>query len=145
MINKNLILDRLSRLREQVKRLKELSKLSQSEFLSDFTAVGSAERLLQISIEACLDIGSHIISTGGHRRPKDYKDIFTILGEEKILPLEFSQKIITMAQFRNRLVHLYWKISPDEVYGILQKNLSDFETFAQHIANFLEKDLTRNK
>lgn len=140
MINKDMIIDRLARLREQIKRQKELRKLSRDEFIHDFKAVGSAERLLQISIEACLDIGSHLISRLGQRRPVDYKDVFKIMGEEKILPLEFSQKIIPMAQFRNRLVHLYWEISADELYRILQDDLADLEIFATLIANYIDRD-----
>jgi len=54
LVNKELILDRLARVRENIKHLKELGKLPMKEFVSDFKATGSAERLLQVSIEACL-------------------------------------------------------------------------------------------
>lgn len=139
MVNKELVFDRLSRIREYVKRLKELGRLTPEEFVSDFKAVSSAERLLHISIEACLDIGNHIISRSGLQRPREYKDIFIILGKEGILPYAFAERLVPMVKFRNRLVHLYWEISKEELYGIIQTNLQDIEEFVQYIVQYLEK------
>lgn len=141
MINKELILDRLSRIRENLKYLKELGKLKIEEFTSDFKSVGSAERLLQISIEACLDIGNHIISRCGLERPREYKDVFLILGRKGIIPYTFAERLVPMVKFRNRLVHLYWKVSDKEVYEIVKNNLKDIEEFVHHVVSFLEKDM----
>lgn len=138
MIDKGLVIDRLSRIREYLKFLRELASLSRQEFLNDNKNYGSGARTLQIAIEACLDIGHHIISRKELRRPKDYKDIFIILGDDKILPFDFSRSLVKMAQYRNRLVHLYWEISPEEIFNILQNQLSDIEDFSRHIAEFLE-------
>ncbi len=138
MIDKGLIIDRLSKIREYLKHLKELGSLSKEEFLSDYRNYGSAARTLQIAIEACLDIGHHIISRKELRRPKDYKDIFLILGDEKILPFDFSRSLVKMAKYRNRLVHLYWEITPEEIYNILQEPINDLEDFTKHTIEFLE-------
>lgn len=138
MVNRELVLDRLSRVREYVKHLKELGRLSPEEFVSDFKAVGSAERLLHISIEACLDIGNHIISRCGLERPREYRDIFIILGKEGVLPYAFAERLIPMVRFRNRLVHLYWEISTEDLYSIIQTNLHDIEEFVHHIVEYLE-------
>ncbi len=139
-VNRELILDRLSRLRENLKLLRELGRLLVEEFTADFKAAGSAERLLQISVEACLDIGNHIISRSGLERPREYKDIFLILGRNGIIPYSFAERLIPMVKFRNRLVHLYWEVTRDEVFKIIQNNLKDIEEFVQHIATFLEKN-----
>ncbi len=93
MIDRALVIDRLSRIREYLKHLRELGSLSKEEFLNDYRNYGSASRTLQIAIEACLDIGHHIISRRELRRPKDYKDIFIILGDAKVLPLDFSRAL----------------------------------------------------
>lgn len=140
MLNRELILDRLSRVRENLKHLKELGKLPIEQFASDFKATGSAERLLQVSIEACLDIGNHIISRCGLERPSEYKDVFLILGRGKILPYAFAEQLIPMVKFRNRLVHLYMEVSGEEIYEIIKHNLKDIEEFVRHMAGFLEKE-----
>lgn len=61
------------------------------------------------------------------------------MGKNNILPYPFAEKLIPMVKFRNRLVHLYWEVSREEVFKIIQNNLKDIEDFAKHIATFLEK------
>ncbi len=138
MVDKELIIDRLSRIREYLKHLREIGSLSKEAFLSDQRNYHSAARTLQIAIEACLDIGHHIISRKEFRRPKDYKDIFLILGDEKVLPFDFSRSIMNMARYRNRLVHIYHEVTPEEIYDILQQPINDLEEFSKHIVNFLD-------
>ena len=45
-----------------------------------------------------------------------------------------------MAQFRNRLVHIYWDLDHKFVHKILQTNLQDFDKFAKYIVDFIEKE-----
>lgn len=144
MVNRELILDRMSRVREYVKHLKELGKLPIEEFVSDFKSTGSAERLMQISIEACLDIGNHIISRCGLERPREYKDVFLTLGREGIVPYPFAEKLIPMVKFRNRLVHLYWEVDKQEIYEIIKNNLADIEEFIKYVAEYLERGTNKS-
>lgn len=43
-----------------------------------------------------------------------------------------------MAKFRNRVVHLYFKVDDEMIYKILQDNLEDFEVFIKDIIKILE-------
>lgn len=138
MINRELIIDRLSKIREYLKHLRKLGNLSKEDFLNDYINCSAAARMLQIAIEACLDIGHHIISRKALRRPKDYKDIFMILGDEKILPFDFSRSLVNMAKYRNRLVHLYGEVTPEEIYDILQGPLTELEDYSKCIVEFLD-------
>lgn len=140
MIDKGLIIDRLSRIRENLRNLRELGAYSKDEFLSDRRNFHSSARQLQISIEACLDVGHHIISRKALRRPKDYKDIFLILGEEKIIPSDFIESLVKMAKYRNRLVHLYWEVSAEEIFDILRDHLKDLDSYIKHITEFIAKE-----
>jgi uncharacterized protein YutE (UPF0331/DUF86 family) len=54
-----------------------------------------------------------------------------------ILPVEFTEKIKSMAGFRNLLVHGYIEVDLKEVYRVLHENLSDFETFGRHVEAYL--------
>lgn len=86
MVNRSLVNSRLGKLREYVKILEGLTKYSLAYFKEDPLIHGSAERYLQLAIEALLDIGNHIIADRGLRKPDTYQEIFLILGEAKILP-----------------------------------------------------------
>lgn len=43
-----------------------------------------------------------------------------------------------MVKFRNRVVHLYFKVDDEMIYKILQDNLEDFEVFIKDIIKILE-------
>ena len=80
-------------------------------------------------MEACLNIGSHIIADLNLREPEDYKDVMAVLCEAGYLPRERLDRFKKMAQFRNVVVHDYSRINPEILYGILQKNLADLHFF----------------
>lgn len=108
------------------------------EFLASSAFQDIAERNLQVAIQICLDVGAHIISALGLKRPEEYGDVFRILGEERIIPPEFAQKIIPLAGLRNILVHEYLEIKLDRIHECLKK-INDFERFAQYIIQFIER------
>lgn len=139
MVNPEKIEGLLEKLREYVSQLNELKKLSKDELIKHFANINSAKYLFQIAIECCLDISNHIISSEGFRSPADYKDIFKVLNENKIIPDKFLDTTISMAKFRNRLVHLYWEVDANKVYDFLQNNLEYFDEFVKYILDFMKK------
>ncbi|OGL42231.1 MAG: hypothetical protein A2161_06675 [Candidatus Schekmanbacteria bacterium RBG_13_48_7] len=90
MINKKMIADRIARIRENLKLLKFLGTLSEEEFTADWKNISATERMFQVSIEACLDIGNHLIAEFGLSRPQDYKNIFKILCDNSIITRNLS-------------------------------------------------------
>ncbi|MBI5197651.1 MAG: DUF86 domain-containing protein [Nitrospirae bacterium] len=47
------------------------------------------------------------------------------------------EAVMKMAGYRNRMVHVYAKITVRELYEIIQRDLQDFERFNHHIKNLL--------
>lgn len=140
MIDRESIVARLAKLRENVHNLKQLQSYSLDEFSGNFMIYNATEHLLQTSIECILDIGNHIISGLGLKRPESYSGTVTILGQEGIVPHDFCQELEGMAGFRNILVHEYLMVDLRIVYEVLQSRLSDFQTFAEHICAFLRRN-----
>ncbi len=91
------------------------------------------ERTLQVAIEVCLDLASHIISYKGFREPLDNKDCFQVLRENDIIPADLADRLKRMAQFRNVVVHDYIRINPEIVYAIVHRNIPDIVAFAKAI------------
>ena len=131
------ILSKLSLIMENMKMLQYLKRLSLEVFIQDFRNVESAKHLLQVSIEAMIDIANHIISRGRLGHPKSYAESFGILHAEGILAPELVESYSVMVKFRNRVVHLYQKVDPDQIYVILQNKLEDFMAFSEEIRLFL--------
>ena len=134
MIDKQLVCGKLAQLRERQEPLKRLAALPREQFVADPLDVSAAERLLQVSIEVCLDIGHHLIAAMGFPRPTEYRDVFRILGEHGVLTRDFAARLEKMASFRNRLVHAYADIDANLVYDFMQNDRADFDEFARVIA-----------
>jgi uncharacterized protein YutE (UPF0331/DUF86 family) len=80
---------------------------------------------------------NHVISRNGFRAPEDYGDTFRVMNEEGALEQDFSDELVNMAKFRNRLVHIYLEVENKQVYEILQDRLGDFKKFIDSLSNFL--------
>src|SRR5206468_1433951 len=103
-VDRELVASRVAKIREQLRYLTRLESLSRPQFLASSTEQHAVERELQVLIEACLDIGHHVISREGLRRPGDYRDVFASLSEAGIIESELARSLEDMASFRNRLV-----------------------------------------
>jgi uncharacterized protein YutE (UPF0331/DUF86 family) len=124
-------------MRESVRILHEIRRLTQSEFLSDIHKQGSAKYNFIVAIEAAIDIASHLISKSGFRSPEDYSDTFRVLADFNVLTPDFAEELGKMARFRNRLVHIYWDVDDIEIWNILQTRLQDFEEFISQVGSSL--------
>lgn len=121
--------------------LAELKKIA-TEPLAAF-AVGTGYKLAQYHLHRALEgvfhIAGHILARLPGGQATQYKEMANKLGEVGIVSKEFAEgKLVTMARYRNRLVHFYAQITPEELYGILQKDLGDFTIFLTGIKKLLE-------
>ena len=140
MYNQILVAERLNIIRSAIKRLKLLAKIPAEEFYCNEDAVDIAENRLRRAIEALFDLGRHLVVKSGAGVPSDYRSVIELLKEGKILPDEFARQIAGMAGYRNRLIYDYSKVTPEELYQILQTRLSDFNLFCQYIAEYIQKN-----
>lgn len=137
-----ILVERLTVLRHEIAYLKQERDAVRSfkEYEGNIRLRRAVERALQVSVEACLDIGRHIISQNRFRFPEDNKDVFQILAEENVVSRELLPALINMARFRNLVVHNYARIDDVQVYAILKRNLGDFDAYALAIVDYLERD-----
>jgi uncharacterized protein YutE (UPF0331/DUF86 family) len=120
-----------------LQRLEDLRKLSEEEFAADPHKVASAKYNLIVAIEGAVDLSNHIISKNGFRTPEDYADTFRVMEEKGVFDAEFTNSLIQMARFSNRLVHIYWDIDDAEIYRIIQTRLQDIKQFLKKFGNFI--------
>src|SRR5207302_2006146 len=140
-VDRELIATRVAKIREQIRYLTRLETLSRDAFLASTTEQHAVERELQIVIEACLDIGHHVISREGLRRPADYREVFEVLREAGIIGTDLGRRLEEMASFRNRLVHGYLDIEPGRLYEIARKQLGDVEAFVASVVTRFVPDV----
>lgn len=140
MLNRRLLDDKLNQIRSSANRLAKMREMSRDEFLAEPDNFAVAEHHLRRSLEALFDIGRHIAAKKGLGKPESYKEIIDLLGQNGVLSSEFSRSIIGMAGYRNRLVHGYVHITPEEIFDLIQTKLNDFALFCAAVIRFMEKE-----
>jgi len=138
-VDKDVIMAKLSKLKQYLNYLRELRRSSFEDFMGDFKITGAVERYLQVSIECMIDVGNEIISSLQLQRPERYRDIPYILARSGVISERFADTMASMIGFRNLLVHDYAAINLKLVYEFLQTKLTDFEEFIRQIVEWLER------
>ena len=117
----------LSRLEQSLTSLHNLISKKDDPILN-----AAKERFIQICIEEVINIANNIIISKGMRCAETYREIFIVLEENQIINSSLGKELQKFASFRNRLVHLYWNISPKEFNEQLKK-INQLQEFARVI------------
>jgi uncharacterized protein YutE (UPF0331/DUF86 family) len=137
LVRPEVIRKRLNKLDEYLSILNSLQKYSFSEFIGDPEHYGSAERFLQLAIEAISDLGNHVVADLGLGVVNWHSDIPTILTQHEYIDAELKERWIQIIGFRNVLVHDYLDIDRKIVHEALQHRLDDLERLRNVFAQFL--------
>jgi len=142
MINDTVIHNIFAEMEKNANLLEELETISKLEFVNDPHRYLLAERCFQLAIQCVLDISYYIASKSEWDKPADGPSAIRLMGEKGVLPKEFAQRIVGMANFRNILVHAYLNIKREIVYDMLER-LDDFRTFQRHVLAYLAAQKAR--
>lgn len=141
MVDETLILRKLSQLEEYVSQIGEYRQVSTQQYREDWKLQRIIERTLQMMIETCVDIASHIISDGKFRIPDSYADSFRVLSEKEIIPDDLCKTMESISKFRNVIVHHYDRVDAEIVVEILREQVDDFNSFKEAVVNWLKKNV----
>lgn len=140
----NRIKEHLKHLNRYYLNLKDFQNLSQEDLNQKEYYKAAAERYLQLAIESCLNIGNRIISLYQFkyavRTPENYADIFRELFQIGAIDKAFSDRLVKMTKFRNRLVHMYWEIDTKDIYRIIHDCINDFQYFRDKTVDFIKNN-----
>jgi len=137
MVRPEVIRRRLKRFGEYLAILERFQRYDLEAFLSDPERYGSAERFLQLAIEASLDMGSHVIADENLGAVEQSRDIPRRFREHGRISEDLEQRWIRMIGFRNILVHEYVDVDRTIVYDVVQNRLADLNDLKQVFAGCL--------
>lgn len=143
MVDINLLNRLITFMESQLQALRQLAIPSQKAFAATHHLHKTVLHDLQELIQACIDIGNHIIADEGFRAPENYRDVFRILEEEKVITPPLCKKLEQMVGFRNIVVHLYERVDLETVYAIFKRRLGDFTQFIQAIRRLVRRQSKR--
>jgi uncharacterized protein YutE (UPF0331/DUF86 family) len=138
MIDKLFVETKLSYIQAYFKELEGVLDYPDKEIQKDFLKLRALERILQLVVDEMIDINNHIVRYAHLRIPDDFQSSFLVLGENKILPEDFANRIAPVVGLRNRLVHRYEKIDLDILLDTVRKNKEDLKRYVRHIFEFLK-------
>lgn len=138
MVDKTLVMRKLSELEEYLNQVREFSSITLQEYTDNWKTQRIIERTLQLMIELCTDIAGHLISSERLRVPTSYADTFKVLLEGTLIDSSLYQVMERMAKFRNIVVHHYDKIDESIVVTTLREHLDDFLLFRDAILKILK-------
>ena len=137
MIRLSLVYDRVAVIDKSLNRLEQFRENTMEEFILNSDNYAIAEHHLRISLEAVFDLGRHLLVKTGLGKPNDYRDILILLGRNNIIPYDFLERIKGMAGYRNRLVHMYNEIGPEELYNIITTRLGDIRELTAFLLKYV--------
>jgi len=133
-----IVTDRAMWVRRMLEGLRSLPGKGEESFLSDARTVAAAESYLRRGLEALLGLGRHIVAKGFGRAVVEYKDIPITLHEIGILAEREAGLLRDMAGYRNRLVHFYSEVTPQEIFHIRSSRLTDIEDVLSALLRWLQ-------
>ena len=123
----------LEQLEEHLLTIERMS-FSLEELMADIDIQHLIERRLQLAIETCIDIASHIAAEKKLPGREKASDVFLLLGKYKIIESKLAENLAKAVGFRNILIHEYAKIDNQLVYRYYQDDLEDLRRFGKEIS-----------
>ncbi|KCZ73109.1 hypothetical protein ANME2D_00168 [Candidatus Methanoperedens nitroreducens] len=134
------ILTYLRELNDALTDWEKYQKISIEELRADRDKRNMVLHAMLVSIQASIDIATYIIAQRGLEKPSTYRETFEILGRQGLISKELADELSDLAGFRNVLVHIYWGLNLDEVYGVLQNDLRVLKEYITYVKKLLPEE-----
>lgn len=121
IINKKTTIDRC---------IKRIQQDFQADFKQDYTKQDAVILNIERACQAAIDIANRYLKNNNLGIPQSNRDSFLKLEINGIITPELSQKLQSMAGFRNLAVHDYSSLNLDVVIDIVENHLADLQNFA---------------
>jgi uncharacterized protein YutE (UPF0331/DUF86 family) len=132
-----IITTRLELITRYLDNLKHFEEISIDEYLNSFHQQLIVERLLQLMTQAAIDINDHILSKLDPRKSETNFQAFIKLGEYDVITPELARQLAPSAGLRNRLVHEYDDIDPNQVFMAISFALQQYPLYVRQINSYL--------
>jgi uncharacterized protein YutE (UPF0331/DUF86 family) len=138
MLDRDRILARLDALDSYLEELRQVVPPTFDEYRR-VEKRRSCERLLQIAIEAVLDVCGLMVSGLRLGLPGEEDDGLEKLGTAGVVSTELKDRLRNMKGLRSILVHECGRVNDRLIYEALHNEFGDFERFKQEVLRTLAK------
>lgn len=138
MLEHDVVLSKISIIKNCLNTIRNVTDLN-PEKLDDIVIQDVFVLNLQRSIQAAIDMANILISENGWKLPATYREAFTILREQNVIPSGIAETMKKMTGFRNIAVHDYRQLDPAILRSILTNNLKDLEQYYSVVYQWMQK------
>ena len=136
-ISRTVVADKVALIRRLLDEAGTLPLDDLDAFMRDPRMVAAGESYLRRTLEALLDIARHILAKGFARGPSEYAEVARQLGEVRVVTRAQAERLVRMARYRNRLVHVYDEVTAAELYELLARRQGDIDETVGAIADWM--------
>ena len=142
-IDSKVVAQRAFWISQMLDSLMDLHLEEKASFLRDRHKIAAAESYLRRALEALFDIGRHILAKRFAYPATEYKEIAKGLSDNKVLVEKEGELMRKMAGYRNRMVHFYQEITPEELHEICIYRLSEIKLLVDKLVQWTREHQSR--
>jgi len=132
-MDKDVVLNKLESLRRCVTRIQDKVPASSVLLRENYDLQDIIVLNLERAVQACVDIGLHLISERELPVPDTMAETFNRLKRAGIIDENTAMRMGKAVGFRNTAVHAYQEIDWEIVYRIVTEHLGDFRDFSRQV------------
>ena len=131
MVDRAVIKTKLAFADARLQELKFHNRVSLDRFRNDSTVQAAILHHLQVGVQSCMDIASHIVADESWGVPGTSKDLFDFLRQHHAITPALAKEMKDVVGFRNLVVHAYDKLD-------LRRTHAHLPVYRRALARFLK-------
>lgn len=132
MVEQETVRKLLETIEARLERLEKASDTSMAEYREDSDLQDIVERNFEVMIQACIDLGLHVLADEPKPLPQTNRAVFPALSALDLIGVELASRLERIAGFRNLLAHDYARLLPDLVHANLGR-LEDIRVYLSEL------------
>ena len=133
-----IVLTKLDLMMRYLDNLKRSELVQLEEYLGDYNEQLFVERLLQLIIQAAIDINKFLLKILYLEQPETNFETFIEVGRRGIITMELAERLAPSGILYNRLVYMYAEINSVKVHESIHKALQNYPIYQREVTNYLD-------
>ena len=126
----------LETIEQRLSRLERTADVPLEDYLEDRDLQDIVERNLEVCIQACIDLGLHLLADFPSPLPETNRGVFRALLREEVLAAPLAGRLEKMAGFPTFLAHGYAEVVAERVHATLG-HLDDIRAYVAELEAYL--------
>ncbi|MEK6914591.1 MAG: HepT-like ribonuclease domain-containing protein [Nanoarchaeota archaeon] len=133
--------ERISIIIEDIKKYSQKLRERNIKKLSDLDDLNfyACSMIIFSILNKTIDLGDEIIDSKKFGFPSEIKDIFILLGENKVINKKTEEKLKDLIRLRNKIAHRYGSINKEDIFKAIE-DIKIVEMFVSEVVEYIKKN-----